>query len=199
MTGSFSSLLYRWNHTLSIIDSKFLSLIAKDFLHARLINGTMLHLSKSVLSNPCLCLNHIRAYFSTVIDIFQNPLWLLLSPTWQTLVALGVPRVWIHFLSPSGFVELMYCRNGNWSLLPWPSNNPKGVGPYCRHSKTSRWSKNLSASVKISELIYPLGDMQIKPGIDPPLNLQTGKPGSDLPSPMFSSMVLIESYGIDAR
>ena len=135
MTGSFSSLLYSCDHPLSMIAYKFLSLLAKYYFHSRLINGTMSHRSKSVLSNSCLCLNS-GAYFSTVMAIFQHPLLLLLSPTCQTLVALGVPRVKIHFLSTSGVVELMYYRNGNWSLLPWPSDNPKGVGPPCRRSKT---------------------------------------------------------------
>ena len=41
--------------------------------------------------------------------------------------------------------------------------------------------------------------MHNKPGINFPLNLQTGNPGSALPSPIFSSMVLLQSYGTDAR
>ena len=48
-------------------------------------------------------------------------------------------------------------------------------------------------------MIDYLGGMCIKPGIDLPLNLQTGNLGSVFPSTMFSSMVLLESYVIDAR
>ena len=62
-----------------------------------------------------------------------------------------------------------------------------------------RLSKYVSALVRISELIYPLGDMHIKHGINLPLNLYTGNLGIALPSPIFSSVVLLESYGIDAR
>ena len=199
ITGSFSILLSRWNHSLSMIASNFLSLLVKDLSHARFINGTMSHQSKSVLSNLCLYLNRIRAYFSTVISIFQNPLLLLLCPTCQTLVALGGPRFWIHFLSPSGVVEFLYSMNSNWSLLPWPYNNPKGIGPSWSRSNTLSWSKYLSSLVSISDIIYPLGYMHIKPGINFPLNLKTGNPGSSLTSPIFSSMVLLKSYGIDVR
>ena len=140
----------------------------------------MPHRSKSVLSNSCLCLNCIRASFSMVMAVFQHPFWLMLSPTFQQLVVLGVTRLKIHFIIPSGVVELMYSRNGNRSLLPWPSNNPKGVGTsWCRSKKLS-WSKYLSTSVRIPELIYPLGYMNIKPGNNPPLNLHTGKPGKSI-------------------
>ena len=196
MTGSFSILLSMCNHPLSIIASKFLSFLAKYFFRAQFINGTISHWPKSVLSNACLCLKCKRAYFYTVMAIFQNKFWWQLSPTWQTSVALGVPRLNIHFLCSSGVEELIYSRNGNWSLLPWPSNNPKEVGPSWCRSKTLSWSKYLSPSVSISYLIDPLRDMHIKPGINSPLNLWTGNPGSDFPSPMFSSMVLLESYGI---
>ena len=95
--------------------------------------------------------------FFTVMSIFLHPLWLLMYTTFQTTVALGVPRFWIHFLSPSGVVELIYSRNNNRNLFLWPSNNPKVVGKYCRRSKTLIWSKYLSASGRISELIDPLG------------------------------------------
>ena len=139
------------------------------------------------------------ASFSTFIAIFHNILWWHMSPTCQTFVALVFPRVKTYFLSPSGVVELMYSRNGNWILLPWLFNNPKGVGPYWRCSKTLSWSKYWSASVGILELIDTLGDIHIKPGINFPLNLQTSNPGSALPTPIFSSVVLLEPYGIDAR
>ena len=182
-----------------MIDSKFLFPLANCLFHARLINSTMFHRSKSVLSNSCICLNHIREYFSKFRTIFQHPLWLLLSPTLQTVAALGVPRVNIHFISLSGVVDLMYYRNDNFSLLTWTSNNQKGVGPYWHRSKTLSWSKHLSASVRISELIDPLGNTHIRPGTYFPLNLHTGNPVSYFPYPIFSSIVLLDSYGIDAR
>ena len=105
----------------------------------------------------------------------------------------------IYFLCSSGVVELMYSRNGNWSLLPWPSNNPKGVRLFWLLSKMFSLSKYLSASVRILELIDFLGDMQIKPGINLPLNLQTVNPRDAFPYPIFSSVVLLESYGIYVR
>ena len=132
MTGYFISLIYRWKYPMSMIASKFLSLLAKYFYHARLINVTMLHRSKSVLSNACLCLKCKRASFSTVMAIFHHPFWWQLSPNFQTSVALGVPRVNINFFCSSGVAELMYSSNGNWSLLLWLSNNPKGVEPSWR-------------------------------------------------------------------
>ena len=122
-----------------------------------------------------------------------------MSPTCQTLVALGVLGCKIHFLSPSGVVELMYYRNGNCSLLAWTSNNPKGVGPYWRLLKTLGLSKCLKASVRILETIDSLGYIHIKSGIYFPLNLQTGNPVSAFPSPIFSFMVLLEPYVIDAH
>ena len=149
MTGSFSSLLSRWNHPLSMIASKFLFFTAKYFFHAWLINGTMLHRSNTVLSNACLCLKCKRASFSTVMAIFQHPFWWKLSPTCQTSVALVVLRVNTHFLFSSGVEELMYSSNGNWSLLQLPPNNPNGIGPYWRHSKMLIWSKYLRNSVRI--------------------------------------------------
>ena len=76
----------------------------------------------------------------------------------------------ILVLSLSGFVELVYSRNGNWSLLPWLPNNIKGVGPSWCRSKTLSLSKYLSASVRISDIIDTLGDMNIKLGIDDPLS-----------------------------
>ena len=120
-------------------------------------------------------------------------------PTCQISVVLGVMRVKINLICSSGVVELMYSMNDNWSLLPWPSNNPKRVGPSWRRSKTLSLSNYLSASGTILELIDPLEDIHIKSEINFPLNLHTGNPGSTLPSSIFSSMVLLESYGIDAR
>ena len=119
MKVSFSILLSRCNHPLSMIAYNLLSLLAKDFFCAWLINITMLYRSKSVLPNACLCLKCKRAYFSTVMAIFQHPFWWKLSPNFQTSVALGFSRVDIHFLCSSGVVELVYFRNGNWSLIPY--------------------------------------------------------------------------------
>ena len=121
-----------------------------------------------------------------------------MSPTCQKYVVLGVLKENIHFLCSSGVVELMYSRSGNWSLIPWPYNNPKGVGPSWHRSKMLSLSKYLSASVRISELIDPLDYMHIKPGINFPLNLNIGNPGSALPYPIFSFVVLLDSDGIDA-
>ena len=104
----------------------------------------------------------------------------------------------IQFLIQSDVLEFMYSRNVNWSLLPWPSNNPNGVGPYLIRSKILSPSKYLSASVRILDLIDNLGVIHINPEIYFPLNLQTGNSGSTFPSPMFSSMVSLESYRIDA-
>ena len=149
MTRPFNILLLRWNHPLSMIASQFFSLIEKDLFHERSINGTMLHWSKSVLSNACLSLKYKRASFSTVIAIFQNPLWWQMSPTCQSSVALGVLSVNIHLLCLLGVMDLMYSSNGKWSLLPWPSNSPKGVGTSWCPSKALSWSKYLSALVRI--------------------------------------------------
>ena len=199
ITGSFCSLLSRWNHPLSMIYSKFFSLFEKYFFHACLINGTMSHRWNSVLSNACLCLKCKRSSFSMVVAIFQHPFWLQLYHTCQKSVVLGVPGVKIHFLFSSGVEELMYSRIFNRSLIPWPSNNPKEVGPSWCCSNTLNWFNYLSSSVSISDLIDTLGHIHIKPGIYFPLNLHTGNPGISLPSPMFSSTVLLESYEIFAR
>ena len=149
MIGSFSSLISSCSHNLSMIDPKFLYLPENDFLHDRYTNSTMLHQQKSVLSNSCLCLNRERTSFSMVTDTLQNPFLLMLSPTWKKFVALGVLKVWIQLLSPSGVVELIYSSNGKWSLLTCPSNNPKDVGPYSISLKKLIWSKYLSSSVNI--------------------------------------------------
>ena len=122
-----------------------------------------------------------------------------MSPTCQKYVVLVVPRVRILFFCSSGAVDLMYSSNGNWTLLPWPSNNPKGVGPSWSRSKTLSCSNYLSAIVRISDLVDPLKDIHIKPGINFPLNLQAGNPGIALPSNIISYVVLPDSYGIDAR
>ena len=159
----------------------------------------MLHQSKSVISNSCLCLNCIRASFSTVMTTFQHPRWLLLSPTRQKSVALGFMRVWIHFIRPSGVVLFMYSRNGNWSLLPWTSNNPKGVGPsWCRSKKFS-WSKYLSASVRIVELIDIFWGHAHKTWNRFTPELAYWKPRKRLTLSHVSSMVLLDSYGIDTH
>ena len=163
--GYFIRLLSRWDHPMSMIAFKFLSLLTNDFFHTRLINCTMSHISKALLSNACICLKFKRASCYMVMDILQHPFWWHLSPTCQTYVALGVTRVNTHLRFSSGVVELMYYRNGNLILLPCLSNNLKGVGPYWCRSKTLSWSKYLSTSVKISELIDPLGVIHIKHGI----------------------------------
>ena len=130
MTGSFSILLSSWNHTLPMIASKLFSLFANNFFHYPLINSNMFLRSKAVLSNSCIYLNNIKASFSKVMAIFHYPFWLLLSPTCQTSMVICFLRVWIHFIYLSGVVELMYSMTGIWSILPWLSNNPKGVGLY---------------------------------------------------------------------
>ena len=98
ITGSLSILLSRCNHHMSMIASNLFSLLSNYFFHDRFINSTMSHRSKSLLSNACLCLKFKRASFSTVMEIFQHKFWWQLSPTCQTSVVLGVPRVKIHFL-----------------------------------------------------------------------------------------------------
>ena len=168
MTGSFSSLLSIWKHPLLMIASKFLSLLANYFFRTRLINGNIMHRTKSVLSNACLCLKCKGSSFSAVMAILQHPLWFLSYTTRQTYVVLVVLRVNINLLCPSGFVEFMYSRNGNCSLIPWQYNNPKGVGPYCHCSNKLSRSKSLINLVRISDLIDPLGDIHIKPGINSP-------------------------------
>ena len=114
-----------------------------------IINGTILHQSKSVISIVCLGLKCSREYFSTVMVIFQHPFWWQICPTFETDVAFGVLIVNINLLCSSGVEELIYSRNCNWSLLSWPYNNPKGdghIGDVQRHwAYPSTWALQLGS------------------------------------------------------